>query len=111
MRSNDLFFMELRRLIPFFDASVLQWSIHAKLLRWLTFLWLFVGLVILFSASYPVGNTDHGDGLYYLKRQLLSVLLGLPTTGLPLPLVSYGGNSMIASLLVAGLLIRVAREQ
>jgi cell division protein FtsW len=69
--------MELRRLIPFFDASVSQWSIHARLLRWLTFLWLFVGLVILFSASYPVGNTDHGDGLYYLKRQLLSVLLGL----------------------------------
>ena len=34
----------------------------------------------------------------------------LPTTGLPLPLVSYGGNSMIASLLAAGLLIRVARE-
>ncbi len=34
----------------------------------------------------------------------------LPTTGLPLPLISYGGNSMIASLFVAGLLIRVARE-
>jgi cell division protein FtsW len=34
----------------------------------------------------------------------------LPTTGLPLPLFSYGGNSMIASLLIAGLLIRVARE-
>jgi cell division protein FtsW len=34
----------------------------------------------------------------------------LPTTGLPLPLFSYGGNSMIASLLAAGLLIRVARE-
>jgi len=46
-------------------------------LRWLTFLWLSVGLVILFSASYPVGKTDYGDGLYYLKRQLLSVLLGL----------------------------------
>lgn len=34
----------------------------------------------------------------------------LPTTGLPLPLFSYGGNSMIASLVAAGLLIRVARE-
>jgi len=34
----------------------------------------------------------------------------LPTTGLPLPLFSYGGNSMIASLIAAGLLIRVARE-
>jgi cell division protein FtsW len=34
----------------------------------------------------------------------------LPTTGLPLPMFSYGGNSMIASLVAAGLLIRVARE-
>jgi len=34
----------------------------------------------------------------------------LPTTGLPFPLLSYGGNSVIASLMAAGLLIRVARE-
>jgi cell division protein FtsW len=34
----------------------------------------------------------------------------LPTTGLPFPLLSYGGNSIIASLFAAGLLIRVARE-
>jgi cell division protein FtsW len=34
----------------------------------------------------------------------------LPTTGLPLPMFSYGGNSMIASLLSSALLIRVARE-
>ena len=34
----------------------------------------------------------------------------LPTTGLPLPMFSYGGNSMIASLIAVGLLIRVARE-
>ena len=34
----------------------------------------------------------------------------LPTTGLPLPFFSYGINSVIASLLLAGLLIRVARE-
>ncbi|CDN12225.1 Cell division protein FtsW [Richelia intracellularis] len=34
----------------------------------------------------------------------------LPTTGLPLPLFSYGGNSIISSLVSAALLIRVARE-
>lgn len=69
--------MELRRLIPFFDASIPQWAIQARLLRWLTFLWLIVGLVLLFSASYPVGNTYYDDGLYYFKRQLLWVILGL----------------------------------
>jgi cell division protein FtsW len=34
----------------------------------------------------------------------------LPTTGLPLPFFSYGTNSIIASLLLAALLIRVAKE-
>ena len=34
----------------------------------------------------------------------------LPTTGLPLPLFSYGGSSVISSLISAALLIRVARE-
>ncbi|MFO7629300.1 MAG: putative peptidoglycan glycosyltransferase FtsW [Prochlorococcaceae cyanobacterium] len=34
----------------------------------------------------------------------------MPTTGLPLPLISYGGNSLLASLLVAGLLIRTSLE-
>ena len=34
----------------------------------------------------------------------------LPTTGLPLPFFSYGGSSMVASFLLSGLLIRVARE-
>lgn len=69
--------MDLRRLIPFFDASVSQWAFEARLLRWLTFLWLFVGLVVLFSASYPLGDAYFKDGLYYIKRQIAWILLGL----------------------------------
>jgi len=34
----------------------------------------------------------------------------MPTTGLPLPMVSYGGNSLLSSLLIAGLLIRCSLE-
>jgi cell division protein FtsW len=34
----------------------------------------------------------------------------LPTTGLPFPMFSYGGNSLLASLMAAAMLIRVARE-
>ncbi len=34
----------------------------------------------------------------------------MPTTGLPLPMVSYGGNSLLSSLLLAGLLIRCSLE-
>jgi len=34
----------------------------------------------------------------------------MPTTGLPLPLISYGGNSLLCSLFVAGLLLRCSLE-
>ncbi|MBD2007105.1 FtsW/RodA/SpoVE family cell cycle protein [Trichocoleus sp. FACHB-40] len=69
--------MNLRQLVPFFNPAVQDWAIDARLLRWLTFLWLFIGLVVLFSASYPSGDAEYGDGLYYFKRQIISVMLGL----------------------------------
>lgn len=69
--------MQLRHLIPFIDTTVPKWANEARLLRWLTLLWLFVGLVILFSASYPEGDAEHGDGLYFLKRQIIGVAVGL----------------------------------
>jgi cell division protein FtsW len=34
----------------------------------------------------------------------------MPTTGLPLPMISYGGNSLLSSLFVAGLLLRCSME-
>ncbi|MEH1883317.1 FtsW/RodA/SpoVE family cell cycle protein [Nostoc sp.] len=69
--------MNLRRLIPIFDSSVSNWALEARLLRWLTLIWLFVGLIVLFSASYPVADARQNDGLYYFKRQLLWVLVSL----------------------------------
>lgn len=67
----------LGRLIDFFNPSAEEWAMEARLLRWLTFMWLLVGLAVLFSASYPVGDADYGDGLYYFKRQLLWAGFGL----------------------------------
>ena len=34
----------------------------------------------------------------------------MPTTGLPLPFISYGGNSLIASFFIAGMLVRCSLE-
>jgi cell division protein FtsW len=46
-------------------------------------------------------------GLYALVN--LAVATGLaPTTGLPLPFVSYGGSALLANLAAAGLLYRVS---
>lgn len=68
--------MNLRRLILWFWSDK-DWAIEARLLRWLTFLWIFIGLAVLFSASYPVADADMGDGLYYFKRQIASIAIGL----------------------------------
>lgn len=65
------------RLIPFFDDTVNSWALEARLLHWLTLVWLLIGFVVLFSASYPVASSTHQDGLYYIQRQLLWVLVGL----------------------------------
>lgn len=46
-------------------------------MRWLTFLWLVVGLAVLYSASYTVADADYGDGLRYFKIQLLWIAIGL----------------------------------
>jgi cell division protein FtsW len=69
--------VNFRHFIPLFDPTVKDWALEARLLRWLTFLWLFIGLAILFSASYAVADVDMGDGFYYFKRQILSIILGL----------------------------------
>ncbi len=69
--------MNLLRLIPIFDNSVSTWGLEARILRWLTLTWMFIGLIILFSASYPVADERHGDGLFYFKRQILWGIVSL----------------------------------
>lgn len=69
--------MALRNLIFLVNLPAREWAMNARLLRWLTFLWLFIGLAVLFSASYPSADAEFGDGLYYFKRQMLWVALGL----------------------------------
>ena len=73
-----------------------------------------VGLRVI-ALSQPMPNRVLAAGcLIFLVGQALvniAVVTGsLPTTGVPLPLFSYGGSSWLASWSLAGLLIRAARE-
>ncbi|QDZ41446.1 FtsW/RodA/SpoVE family cell cycle protein [Euhalothece natronophila Z-M001] len=67
----------LKYLIPIFNPTKSDWAPLARIIHWLTLLWLFIGLVVLFSASYPEGGDNLGNGLYYIKRQLIWAYPGL----------------------------------
>lgn len=70
--------MNLNRFANIIDFfSVRGWALEARLLRWLTMLWVSIGLVILFSASYPIAEAELGDGARYFKIQILWILVGL----------------------------------
>ncbi|MGF1574362.1 MAG: FtsW/RodA/SpoVE family cell cycle protein [Cyanophyceae cyanobacterium] len=49
------------------------WGLDARLLRWLTVIWIAMGLVMLFSASYPIAQRTTGDGFYFVRLQLMWV--------------------------------------
>ncbi len=63
--------------IPFFAPQIRSWTWEARLLNWLTCVWLIIGLVTLVSASYPESIVNHNDGLYILKRQLIGIAVGI----------------------------------
>jgi cell division protein FtsW len=67
----------LRFLLPFYDPAAREWKIEARALRWITLLWLSVGFVVMFSASYVAADAERGDGLYFFKGQLIWIFIGL----------------------------------
>ncbi len=69
--------MNLRQLIPFFDTTAQDWAWEARLLRWMTFVWLLMGLGVVFSASLAIADAKNNDGLYYFKLQIVWILVGL----------------------------------
>ena len=66
-----------RSLLKNVGGNVEGWAAEARALRWLTLLWIVLGWVVLLSASYASADLAHGDGLYYCKRQLVWIGLGL----------------------------------
>ena len=74
----------------------------------------FVGLRIALGCRSNVQRLVAIGGTALLVGQsILNIAVAsgaMPTTGLPLPLISYGGNSLMASLLMCGLLLRCSLE-
>ncbi|NJR41196.1 MAG: FtsW/RodA/SpoVE family cell cycle protein [Leptolyngbyaceae cyanobacterium CSU_1_4] len=99
--------MKLRYLIPFFDSSTQDWALEARLLRWITFLWLAIGLAVMFSASYAVADARFNNGLHYFKIQLVWIAIGMVGFNLlvhsPLRLLLGWANWIV--LLLLGLLL------
>jgi cell division protein FtsW len=74
-------FQKAHPYFPMLSPSGDGWPRPAKALWWLTFFWLSIGLIVLFSASYYHGKVEQQDGLFYFKRQLLYAVLGLVAFG------------------------------
>ncbi|TCD55947.1 cell division protein FtsW [Synechococcus sp. BS56D] len=74
----------------------------------------FIGLrVALRCRSNQARLTAIGCTILLIGQSLMNLAVAsgaMPTTGLPLPMISYGGNSLMSSLLIAGLLIRCSLE-
>jgi cell division protein FtsW len=72
---------QLRGLMPVLNPTGTEWPGPAKMLWWLTFIWLTIGSIVLFSASYYHGREEKGDGLYYISRQGIYTVVGLAVFG------------------------------
>ncbi|NER78305.1 MAG: FtsW/RodA/SpoVE family cell cycle protein [Leptolyngbya sp. SIO1D8] len=97
----------LWRILPCLDPTAMHWSWEARLIRWLTLVWLAIGLVTLFSASYPIALAETGLGWRYLAIQLLWVFIGLSAFNwiVRQPLAKLIRLSGIVFFILLGLLI------
>ncbi|BFM41218.1 FtsW/RodA/SpoVE family cell cycle protein [Synechocystis sp. LKSZ1] len=97
----------LRYLIPIYDPTVNSWAGEARLLRTLTFAWMLVGLIVLFSASYPEGLENSGNGFSIVWKQAAYFWVGLLAFNFLVrrPLVDVLGLAPWFLLLFLGLII------
>jgi cell division protein FtsW len=79
--TSPKFAVNWRSWLPLLHPNSADWPGPAKLMWWLTFFWLTIGSIVLFSASYYHGKVEKQDGLYYISKQALGIVLGLIVFG------------------------------
>jgi cell division protein FtsW len=79
--SRPFSLQKLRPWLPLLNPTGAEWPGPAKMLWWLTFIWLAIGSIVLFSASYYHGKVEKQDGLYYISRQAIYTVVGLTIFG------------------------------
>jgi cell division protein FtsW len=79
--------------------------------------------ILLFIRGVRIAERAHSPFSYYLSYGLIlmitlqalintSVVTGLvPTKGLPLPFISYGGSSLFVNFMAVGILLRISRGE
>lgn len=75
---------------------------------------LIIGRRCLIQEQRYGGYLAYGIGIWFSIQAFVNIGVAsgaLPTKGLTLPLVSYGGNSLIISALAVGLLLRIDHER
>ena len=104
-RSTDFIFAVFAEEFGFFGSILL-----------LSFLLVVAYLTLKISLSCRNNYTkliSIGSGTILVGQSIMHIAVSsgaMPTTGLPFPLISYGGNSLISSLLIAALLVRSSIE-
>ncbi|MGM0480852.1 MAG: putative lipid II flippase FtsW [Pseudomonadota bacterium] len=75
---------------------------------------LFIGRRCLFAEQRYAGYLAYGIAIWFSLQAFVNIGAAsgaLPTKGLTLPLVSYGGTSIVVSSLAVGLLLRIDHER
>jgi cell division protein FtsW len=78
-------------------------------------LFIFLGAKVFFSTKDVLGKLMAGGIISWLAIQglvnLSAVVILLPLTGVPFPLVSYGGSSLVSILIALGILLNIGLSQ
>lgn len=74
---------------------------------------LVIGRTAHLQGQYFAGHVAHGIAIWFSLQVLINIGASsglLPTKGLTLPLISYGGSSLLVSGMAIGLLLRISYE-